>query len=102
MDRGEREIWNKLSDEAKLVTSVLSDYLDAGKTGLNELRLDQKLRTMNSREILGTLYELQSRNLGHIKYEGEANPIFIINIPFVQTLIQTNRIPYQTPLDIGE
>lgn len=100
MDRGEREIWNKLSDEAKLLANVLSDYIEAGRAALNDLRLDPKLHKMNSREMLGTMHELQSRSLGHLKNEGEANPVFVINAPFLKTLVQTNRIPYQTPLNI--
>lgn len=100
MERGEREIWNKLSDSAKTICLVLADYLEEGKVTLNDLRLDNRLIKANSRELIATLQELQSRGFGNIKYKNEADPIFVINTSFIETLMQTHRLTHQTPKSI--
>jgi len=97
MERGERERWNKLSDNAKAVARLMSKYNDVGHVRLNDLRMDVDMGRLSSRDILAVWAELESRAYGHIKAGDEADPIFVMNVPTFQTLAQTHRLTNQAP-----
>lgn len=97
MERIDRERWNKLSDGAKTLTRVLAKYADTGHASVNDLRLDQHLKFYSSRQLMLLLQELQSRDFGHLEHEDEADPMFIINVPYFQSLAQSHRITHQAP-----
>jgi hypothetical protein len=97
MERGERERWNKLTDDAKAVARLMSKYSDTGRVHMNDFRMQIDLSELNSRAVLDVWRELASRAYGHIKDEDGPDPVFVMNVPAFQTLSQTRRLTDQAP-----
>jgi len=84
MDRGERERYGKLSGLAKQVLHRLCHY---AAQGVNRVSLND-LRTWlpDSRQLLAVLGELQQRSYGRLHGASSADPLFILNVPQLQSL----------------
>ena len=98
MERIDRERWNKLSDQTKAIMRVMLRFTNAGKVSLNDLRMVVDMRSFDSRSIIMTWQELESRQYGHIDKEDPANPVFVMNVAAFQTLAQTHRLTDQAPV----
>ncbi len=97
MERGERERWNKLSDNAKALARQMAQFADVGRVHLNDLRMNVDMSKLNSRAIILIWQELESRAYGHIRDGDGPDPVFILNVPMLQTLAQSHRLTNQTP-----
>ena len=98
MDRGERERYDKLSGLAKQVISQLLAHAKQGsdQVSLNELRDWLANRSPSdghpiwySRQLLAALMELQQRSYGRLHGTTDANPVFILDLPQLQSLSQS-------------
>lgn len=97
MERGERERWNKLSDNAKAIARQMAKFTNVGRVHLNDLRMHVDMSALNSRAIMLLWKELESRAYGHIRDEDGPDPIFILNVATFQTLAQSHRLTNQAP-----
>ena len=97
MERGERERWNKLTDNAKALARQMAKFANVGRVHLNDLRMNVDMSALNSREILLIWKELESRAYGHIRDDDGPDPIFVFNVPTFQTLAQSHRLTNQAP-----
>lgn len=102
MTRGDRERWNKLSDDAKAIARLMARFTNPGRVNLNDIRMQVDLRRLGSRAVLKLWAELEARAYGYIKDGDGPDPIFIMNVPAFQTLAQTRRLTNQAPHRLGD
>lgn len=72
-------------------------FSDVGHVDLNDLRMNIDLSKLDSENVIEAWEELQSRAYGHISDREDASPTFIINVPTMQTLLQSHRLTNQAP-----